>query len=156
MRHLNALGQRIAGELPGQDRNRTPAGWSRCPTRTRMRLCGGQIKDWCERRRHGKSFRPGLHLLRDTFSLLVELLNLRPRLRPGPASRCTSISGMGRSRQPATICLRTRRLGRTTSASRSAASPTDQVEGLPQPTTLLESYVGGWLYGVTPTMAVRT
>jgi hypothetical protein len=29
MRHLNALGQRIAGELPGPDRNRTPAGWSR-------------------------------------------------------------------------------------------------------------------------------
>jgi hypothetical protein len=29
MRHLNALGQRIAGDLPGPDRNRTPAGWSR-------------------------------------------------------------------------------------------------------------------------------
>jgi len=29
MRHLNVLGQRIAGELPGPDRNRTPAGWSR-------------------------------------------------------------------------------------------------------------------------------
>jgi hypothetical protein len=29
MRHLNALGQRIAGELPGQNRNRTPAGWPR-------------------------------------------------------------------------------------------------------------------------------
>ena len=29
MRHLNALGQRIAGELPGPDRNRTPARWSR-------------------------------------------------------------------------------------------------------------------------------
>ena len=29
MRHLNALGERIAGELPGQDRIRTPAGWSR-------------------------------------------------------------------------------------------------------------------------------
>jgi hypothetical protein len=29
MRHLNGLGQRIAGELPGQDRNRTPAGRSR-------------------------------------------------------------------------------------------------------------------------------
>ena len=28
MRHLNALGQRIAGELPDPDRNRTPAGWS--------------------------------------------------------------------------------------------------------------------------------
>jgi hypothetical protein len=28
MRHLNTLGQRIAGELPGPDRNRTPAGWS--------------------------------------------------------------------------------------------------------------------------------
>jgi hypothetical protein len=29
MRHLNGLGQRIAGELPGQDRNRTPVGWSK-------------------------------------------------------------------------------------------------------------------------------
>jgi hypothetical protein len=29
MRHLNSLGQRIAGELPGQDRNHTPAGRSR-------------------------------------------------------------------------------------------------------------------------------
>lgn len=26
MRRLNALGQRIAGELPDQDRNRTPGG----------------------------------------------------------------------------------------------------------------------------------
>jgi hypothetical protein len=29
MRHLNALGQRIAGELPNQDRDGTPVGWSR-------------------------------------------------------------------------------------------------------------------------------
>ncbi len=29
MRHLNALGQRIAGELPGRDRYRTPADWPR-------------------------------------------------------------------------------------------------------------------------------
>jgi hypothetical protein len=29
MRHLHVLGQRIAGELPDQDRNRTPAVRSR-------------------------------------------------------------------------------------------------------------------------------